>query len=67
MVYKGLMICFNAMTFINGDGGIDYKYVKALTFEEKTTYPGILISYEAGIGDLVFNFVNLLVTRSTNR
>lgn len=47
--YKGLMMYFYAMPFILGDDGIMYEDVEPLTFEGKT-YPGFLISYEAGIG-----------------
>lgn len=47
--YKGLMMYFYAMPFIVGDSGIIYEEVEPLSFEGKT-YPGILISYEAGIG-----------------
>ena len=47
--YKGLMLYFYAMPFIVGDNGIIYEDAEPLTFEGKT-YPGILISYEAGIG-----------------
>ncbi|MEO1029919.1 MAG: hypothetical protein AAFX55_00860 [Bacteroidota bacterium] len=47
--YKGLMMYFYTMPFIVGDDGILYEEVEPLTFEGKT-YPGILISYEAGIG-----------------
>ncbi|WP_299112878.1 DUF6503 family protein [uncultured Winogradskyella sp.] len=47
--YKGLMMYFYAMPFIVGDDGIIYENVAPLTFEGKT-YPGILISYEAGVG-----------------
>jgi hypothetical protein len=48
--YKGLMMYFYAMPFIVGDDGIIYEDAQPLTFEGKT-YPGILISYEAGIGE----------------
>ncbi len=48
--YKGLMMYFYAMPFIIGDDGITYETAESLTFEGKT-YPGILISYEAGIGE----------------
>ncbi|RNC86812.1 MAG: hypothetical protein ED556_05150 [Winogradskyella sp.] len=48
--YKGLMMYFYAMPFIVGDDGIIYEDAEALTFEGKT-YPGILISYESGIGE----------------
>ncbi|WP_411768291.1 hypothetical protein [Winogradskyella sp. A3E31] len=47
--YKGLMMYFYAMPFIVSDDGIMYKDVEPLTFEGKT-YPGILISYEDGVG-----------------
>ena len=47
--YKGLMMYFYAMPFIVGDDGIIYEEAAPLEFEGKT-YPGILISYEAGIG-----------------
>lgn len=50
MFYKGLMMYFYAMPFIVGDNGINYEEAEPLTFEGKT-YPGILISYEAGIGE----------------
>ena len=48
--YKGLMMYFYAMPFIVGDNGIIYEDADPLVFEGKT-YPGILISYEAGIGE----------------
>jgi hypothetical protein len=47
--YKGLMMYFYAMPFIVGDDGIIYEEAEALTFEGKT-YPGVLISYDAGVG-----------------
>ena len=40
---------FYAMPFIVGDDGIIYEEAEALTFEGKT-YPGVLISYDAGVG-----------------
>ncbi|EPR72900.1 hypothetical protein ADIWIN_1988 [Winogradskyella psychrotolerans RS-3] len=48
--YKGLMFYFYGMPFVFGDEGIDYKETEPLVFEGKT-YPGILISYEAGVGE----------------
>ena len=48
--YKGLMMYFYAMPFIVGDDGIIYEDAEPLIFEGKS-YPGILISYEAGIGE----------------
>ena len=47
--YKGLMLYFYAMPFIIGDNGIIYGDIEPLVFEGQT-YPGILISYEAGVG-----------------
>lgn len=47
--YKGLFMYFYAMPFIVGDDGIIYEDVEPLVFEGKS-YPGILISYEAGVG-----------------
>ena len=47
--YKGLMMYFYAMPFIVADDGIIYEDIKPLTFEGKS-YPGVLISYEAGVG-----------------
>ena len=48
--YKGLMLYFYAMPLIVGDNGVIYEDAEPLVFEGKT-YPGILISYEAGIGE----------------
>ncbi|WP_296312609.1 DUF6503 family protein [Winogradskyella sp. UBA3174] len=47
--YKGLMMYFYTMPLIVGDEGVIYKDTEPLVFEGKT-YPGILISYEAGVG-----------------
>lgn len=48
--YYNLMFYFYAMPFILGDDGIIYEDVKGLTFNG-TTYPGIKIAYEAGVGE----------------
>ncbi|NND51202.1 MAG: hypothetical protein HKN54_02275 [Flavobacteriaceae bacterium] len=48
--YYNLMFYFYAMPFILGDDGINYGKAEPLNFEGKS-YPGILISYEAGIGE----------------
>ncbi|WP_179352605.1 DUF6503 family protein [Winogradskyella vidalii] len=48
--YKGLMFYFYGMPFVFGDNGISYEETESLVFEGKT-YPGILISYEAGVGE----------------
>ena len=48
--YKGLMMYFYAMPFIVGDDGVMYEETEPLVFEGKS-YPGVLISYEAGVGE----------------
>lgn len=48
--YKGLMMYFYAMPFIVGDDGINYEESEPLIFEG-ISYPGILISYEANVGE----------------
>ncbi len=47
--YKNLMFYFYAMPFVVADEGIIYNNVPALDFEG-VSYPGIRISYNAGIG-----------------
>ena len=47
--HKGLMMYFYAIPFIVGDEGIIYEDAEPLVFEGKA-HPGILISYDAGIG-----------------
>jgi len=48
--YKGLMFYFYAMPFVLGDEGITYEDTDPLIFEGET-YPGILITFEAGVGE----------------
>ncbi|MGJ8549132.1 DUF6503 family protein [Winogradskyella wichelsiae] len=48
--YKGLMFYFYGMPFVFGDDGISYAETEPLVFEGKT-YSGILISFEAGVGE----------------
>jgi len=48
--YYNLMFYFYAMPFIVGDDGINYENVAALEYDGKQ-YPGIKISYEAGVGE----------------
>lgn len=48
--YYNLMFYFYAMPFILGDDGINYGEAKALEMDGKS-YPGILITYESGIGE----------------
>jgi len=48
--YYNLMFYFYAMPFILADDGINYGEAESLSMDGKT-YPGILISYEAGIGE----------------
>lgn len=47
--YYNLFFYFYAMPFVLGDDGIKYEDVEPLTFEGKE-YPGILISYNSGVG-----------------
>ena len=47
--YKNLMFYFYAMPFVLADAGIQYAEAEPLVFGGKT-YPGLRISYEAGIG-----------------
>jgi len=48
--YYNLMFYFYAMPFILADDGIIYEDVAPLVFEG-VSYPGIKISYEAGVGE----------------
>lgn len=48
--YKNLMFYFYAMPFVLADEGINYTPVPALTFDS-IDYPGIRISYNAGVGE----------------
>ncbi len=48
--YYNLMFYFYAMPFILADDGIIYEDVAPLVFEG-ASYPGIKISYEAGVGE----------------
>jgi hypothetical protein len=48
--YHNLMFYFYAMPFVLGDDGINYEETRSLEFEGKT-YPGIRISYNAGVGN----------------
>ncbi|WP_034044117.1 DUF6503 family protein [Wocania ichthyoenteri] len=48
--YYNLMFYFYAMPFVLADDGIVYEDVEPLIFEDKT-YPGIKISYNAGVGE----------------
>ncbi len=47
--YHNLMFYFYAMPFVLADDGIIYSECEPLIFEGKT-YPGIKISYDAGVG-----------------
>ena len=47
--YHNLMFYFYAMPFVLSDDGINYEEADALEFEE-TSYPGIGISYNDGVG-----------------
>ncbi|RLD28715.1 MAG: hypothetical protein DRI75_05825 [Bacteroidetes bacterium] len=48
--YYNLMFYFYSMPFILADDGISYKDTEPLNFKGKD-YPGILISYDAGVGE----------------
>ena len=48
--YYNLMFYFYAMPFVLGDDGINYSEAEALVFDG-ITYPGILISYNDGVGE----------------
>lgn len=48
-VYHNLMFYFYAMPFVLADNGINYEEAEALEFQGKS-YPGIHISYDAGVG-----------------
>jgi len=63
--YHNLMFYFYAMPFIVGDDGINYELVDALVHEGKE-YPGIKISYEAGIGDSPDDEYVLYYNKETN-
>ena len=47
--YHNLMFYFYAMPFVLADDGINYSETEALKFEG-TSYPGIRISYDDGVG-----------------
>ena len=47
--YHNLMFYFYAMPFVLADDGINYAEAKPITFEGRT-YPGVSISYNAGVG-----------------
>ena len=47
--YHNLMFYFYAMPFVLADGGINYSKTENLEFEG-TSYPGIRISYNTGVG-----------------
>lgn len=47
--YHNLMFYFYAMPFVLGDDGINYARAENLEFEGKS-YPGIQITYNAGVG-----------------
>jgi len=48
--YYNLMFYFYAMPFVLGDDGIHYKDVEPLQYDG-VSYPGILISYDNGVGE----------------
>ncbi|TJY36285.1 DUF6503 family protein [Pontimicrobium aquaticum] len=48
--FYNLMFYFYAMPFVLGDDGINYAEVEPIEFEG-VSYPGLLISYESGVGE----------------
>jgi len=64
--YYNLMFYFHAMPFIVGDDGINYEEVDAIEFEGKQ-YPGIKVSYEAGIGESPDDEYIVYYDASTNK
>ena len=49
LFYKNLMFYFYAMPWVLADDGIQYAQAEPLEFNGKT-YPGILVSYDDGVG-----------------
>ena len=49
MFYRNLMFYFYAMPWVLADPGINYAAAEPLTYDGQT-YPGILVSYDDGIG-----------------
>lgn len=64
--YYNLFFYFYAMPFVLGDAGIVYEDAEALTFEDKD-YPGIKISYNAGIGESPEDEYILYYDKDTNK
>lgn len=64
--YYNLMFYFYAMPFIVGDNGINYEEGPELEVDGKT-YPGILISYEAGVGESPEDEYVIYYDEETNR
>jgi hypothetical protein len=48
--YYNLMFYFYAMPFVLGDDGINYQDIEPLQYEG-ASYPGVLISYNSGVGE----------------
>ncbi|MCX8212565.1 MAG: hypothetical protein OTI34_16035 [Lewinella sp.] len=49
LFYKNLMFYFYAMPWVLADPGIKYEAAEPITYEG-TTYPGIMVGYDDGIG-----------------
>ena len=64
--YYNLFFYFYAMPFVLSDAGIVYEYAEALTFEDKD-YPGIKISYNAGVGESPEDEYILYYDKDTNK
>ncbi len=64
--YYNLFFYFYAMPFVLGDAGIVYEDAEALIFEDKD-YPGIKISYNAGVGESPEDEYILYYDKDTNK
>jgi len=64
--YYNLMFYFYAMPFVLADDGITYKDVEPLEFEGKQ-YPGVHISYDAGVGESDGDEYILYYDKETNK
>jgi len=64
--YYNLMFYFYAMPFVLADDGISYKNVDPLIVNE-VEYPGILVSYDAGVGESPDDEYILYYDKTTNK
>lgn len=64
--FYNLMFYFYAMPYVLGDDGIHYQDAEAITFKGKE-YPGIKISYDAGVGESSDDEYVLYYDKATNK